>query len=102
MAKVELQFGELGGGGITESEYFSESVTASQTVIRTTTKKAKGIAFAYYYSSQVRFCYAFDGVDDNYLSANGVRYTQVTFTDNAITLGAGLQASLTLYGIVIY
>jgi hypothetical protein len=91
-----------GGGGLTESEYFSDSFTSSQTVIRTTTKKAKGISFAYYLNGYVRFCYAYDGVDDNYLSANGVRYTTVTFSDNAITLGAGIGANVAVIGVVIY
>jgi len=91
-----------GSGGVTEAEEFTESVTSAQTQIITTSKKAKGIAFAYIVQNVVRFCHAIDGFNNNYLEINGTNYTKVTFNNNNITLETGLGANLDLTGIVMY
>lgn len=103
MAKSQINFGELGGGGY-ELEYFSATwrKTASGGLTVTTTKKAKALIFVCN-SVMVK---AEDGVDDNHVRSDNVvdsGYT-LTFGENSVTCpnGWSSQTDFAVKGYIVY
>ena len=107
MAKSQINFGELGGGGIESIESFNESWTLNVPLQITTTKKAKGICFSIRYNttSYGEELVAFDGLYDNVIQSTISTYTgKAIFTDNYIELQAITTSAtnFTAYGYILY
>lgn len=105
MSVIKVDYGEVSGVEEYELGWVADTFSARVPPTIPTTKKARGLIFAYSYNNNIYFIKAMDGKDGNCAFWNNVIDTSyvITFNDNSIVFSKYISdVNIPYKGYIIY